>query len=134
MRLICASKRNETAKPAASSSGETSFEPDERRANDFASIALDSPSKRALLWADIFVLITIRLLPLSLPRYRGNFIHGIHAVGQISWALPVIPLALSGGQPPVLRQGYNRCGPLKLEEAVGIRRGRRGRVVQTINR
>src|SRR5688500_4324621 len=73
IRLICASKRNETARPAASSSGETIFEPEERRANDFASIALDSPSKRALLWADIFVLITIRLLPLSRPRFRGVF-------------------------------------------------------------
>src|SRR5215510_9986706 len=65
IRLICESNRNETARPAASSSGDTIFEPDERRASDFASIELESESKRALLWADIFVLITIRLLPLS---------------------------------------------------------------------
>src|SRR5687767_12313627 len=64
MRLICASKRVETAKPAASSSGETILEPEDKRASDLANIAEDSPSKRALLWAEIFVLITIlRLLP-----------------------------------------------------------------------
>src|SRR5204862_4759096 len=63
MRLICASKRVETAKPAASSSGETIFEPEDKRASDLANIAEDSPSNRALLWAEIFVLITIlRLL------------------------------------------------------------------------
>src|SRR5204862_4656337 len=59
MRLICASKRVATARPAASSSGETIFEPEDKRASDLASIAEDSPSKRALLWADVFVLITI---------------------------------------------------------------------------
>src|SRR3954471_21076676 len=64
MRLICASKRVETARPAASSSGETILEPEDKRASDLASIEEDSPSKRALLWADVFVLITIlRLLP-----------------------------------------------------------------------
>src|SRR3954469_18755421 len=73
IRLICASKRNETANPAASSSGETIFDPEDKRLSDFASAALDSPSKRALLWADIFVLITIRLLPLSRPSLLRAF-------------------------------------------------------------
>src|SRR3954471_14364940 len=64
MRLICASKRVETAKPAASSSGETIFEPEDKRDSDLASIEEDSDSKRELACADVFVLITIlRLLP-----------------------------------------------------------------------
>jgi hypothetical protein len=63
VRLICASKRKDTAKPAASSSGETILEPEESRASDLDNMLEDSASKRALLWADMFVLITIRLLP-----------------------------------------------------------------------
>src|SRR3954470_23052887 len=73
IRLICASKRKDTARPAASSSGETIFEPEDNRASDFCNIELDSESNRALLWADIFVLITIRLLPLSRPVLHGAF-------------------------------------------------------------
>src|SRR6185436_622383 len=49
MRLICASKRVATAKPAASSSGETIFEPEDKRARDLARADEDSPSKRALV-------------------------------------------------------------------------------------
>src|SRR5215212_2871382 len=59
MRLICASKRVETARPAASSSGETIFEPEDKRASDLLSIEEDSASKRELACADVFVLITI---------------------------------------------------------------------------
>src|SRR5437764_232940 len=59
LRLMPAVNRIETAKPAASSSGETIFEPDERRARDLASMLEDSESKRALLKAEMFVLITI---------------------------------------------------------------------------
>jgi hypothetical protein len=73
IRLICASNRNETAKPAGSSSGEPIFEPDDRRASDFANIELDSESNRALLWADIFVLITIRTPSIESPRFTGAF-------------------------------------------------------------
>ena len=67
MRLTCASNRMDTARPAASSSGETIFDPDDKRARDLFNIEVDSESKRALLWADTFVLITIqsfRRLPL----------------------------------------------------------------------
>jgi len=53
----------ETAKPAASSAGEVIFEPEDKRASDLANIAEESESKRALVRADIFVLITIKLLP-----------------------------------------------------------------------
>ncbi len=49
MRLICASKRVDTAKPAASSSGETILDPEERRASDFDSMLEDSLSRRALV-------------------------------------------------------------------------------------
>jgi hypothetical protein len=63
IRFTCASKRMDTAKPAASSSGEVIFDPDDNRDNDLANRAEDSPSWRAPLWADMFVLITIRLLP-----------------------------------------------------------------------
>jgi len=56
---MLASRRIETAKPAASSSGETIFEPEDNRDKDFANIEDDSESWRALLRADKFVLITI---------------------------------------------------------------------------
>ena len=59
VRLICASKRMDTARPAASSSGEVIFEPEDKRASDLDNIEDDSSSKRALLEADTFVLITI---------------------------------------------------------------------------
>ena len=59
VRLICASKRMETASPAASSSGETIFEPEERRASDLASMEEDSASRRALLCAEVLVLMTM---------------------------------------------------------------------------
>jgi hypothetical protein len=59
IRLICASNRIDTAIPAASSSGDTIFEPEDNLARDFASFTDDSESKRALLSADVFVLITI---------------------------------------------------------------------------
>ena len=47
----------------AKSSGEVILEPEDNRASDLASMAEDSASKRALLRADIFVLITILLFP-----------------------------------------------------------------------
>src|SRR5205823_14303422 len=59
VRLISASNRIDTARPAASSSGETILEPEERRARDLANIWEDSESIRELLSAEIFVLITI---------------------------------------------------------------------------
>src|SRR5262245_41467598 len=68
VRLICASKRRDTAVPAASSSGEISFEPEDKRASDLDSIDEDSESKRALLSADVFVLITILTLFREAPR------------------------------------------------------------------
>jgi hypothetical protein len=49
IRLICASKRMDTARPAASSSGETIFEPDDKRASDLLSMEEESESRRALL-------------------------------------------------------------------------------------
>jgi hypothetical protein len=49
----------ETASPAASSSGLTSFDPDDKRAKDLDSRLVDSESKRALLCAEVFVLMTI---------------------------------------------------------------------------
>src|SRR5215472_17025407 len=67
MRAICASKRVETANPAASSSGETIFDPEDKRASDMDSMADEFESMRALVSAAMFVLITIRLLPLSHP-------------------------------------------------------------------
>src|SRR5690349_567638 len=60
IRLICASKRIDTAKPAASSSGETIFDPDDKRARDLDNMELDSESRRELLCAEMFVLITIQ--------------------------------------------------------------------------
>ena len=49
----------ETAKPAASSSGEVIFEPEDNRDSDLANMLDDSESNRELLAADTFVLITI---------------------------------------------------------------------------
>ena len=59
VRLICAAKFNDTAKPAASSAGVVIFDPEDKRASDLANIVEDCASKLALLWADIFVLITM---------------------------------------------------------------------------
>src|SRR5689334_4855677 len=59
-RLISASNRMDTARPSASASGDTIREPEDKRASDLLSIEDDSESKRALLWAEMFVLITIQ--------------------------------------------------------------------------
>ena len=61
VRLICASNRIDTANPAASSSGDTILDPDDRRANDLASFDEESDRSRALDCADVFVLMTIAL-------------------------------------------------------------------------
>jgi hypothetical protein len=63
IRLICASNRVETANPAASSSGDMLLDPEDNRDSDFANMLLDPPSIRALVWEDVFVLITILFLP-----------------------------------------------------------------------
>jgi hypothetical protein len=59
LRPICAVKRIETAKPAESSDGETTFEPEDKRASDWLNLLLDMPSKLAVVCADVLVLMTI---------------------------------------------------------------------------
>jgi hypothetical protein len=49
----------ETAKPAESSDGETTFEPEDKRASDWLNLALEAPSRLAVCCADVFVLMTI---------------------------------------------------------------------------
>src|SRR6187401_2496619 len=78
MRLICASKRIDTARPAASSSGDTIFEPEDKRASDLLSIEEDSESKRALLCAEMLVLITIQSFR-RLPSNGGLSVNDVHA-------------------------------------------------------
>lgn len=89
----------DTANPAASSSGETIFDPEESRAKDLASNAEDSERSRAPLFADVLVLMTI------------NFFHECPAKGGKTASLPpgeplskgappISLLAVKGGQPP----------------------------------
>src|SRR5438477_12536112 len=59
LRPICAVRFIETARPALSSDGETTFEPEDRRASDLLNIALELPSKLAVVCADVLVLMTI---------------------------------------------------------------------------
>jgi hypothetical protein len=66
----------DTAKPAASSSGETIFEPEDKRASELASNEDDSESCRALLCAETLVLITI------------NFFHECPVTGGKTASLP----------------------------------------------
>src|SRR5258707_8833632 len=73
VRLICASKRKETARPAASSSGDTIFEPEDKRASDLASMLCDAARLRAPVCADMFVLITITNSFLESPL-AGSFV------------------------------------------------------------
>src|SRR5258708_19608123 len=73
VRLICASKRKETARPAASSSGDVIFEPEDRRASDFANMLCDAARLRAPVCADMFVLITITNSFLESPL-AGSFV------------------------------------------------------------
>ncbi len=53
--------------PAASSSGETIFDPEDKRASDLDSIELDSASSLELCCADVFVLMTITTPSVSHP-------------------------------------------------------------------
>jgi len=55
----------ETARPALSSAGEVTFEPDDKRARDLLSIEEDCMSRFALLCADRLVLMTIITLSVS---------------------------------------------------------------------
>jgi hypothetical protein len=59
MRLICASKRVETANPAASSSGEIIFDPEDKRDSDLLRAVDDSDRRRELVSAAVLVLMTI---------------------------------------------------------------------------
>src|SRR6266540_3575391 len=95
MRLICASNRIATAKPAASSSGEIIFEPEDRR---------------ALLWADVFVLITIKTPSMSHPVWRGFELsrHPCRAVKFTKGIHHFSLLTLLGCQLPVLRRAKYR--------------------------
>src|SRR3990172_9534651 len=103
MRLIWASKRMDTARPATSSSGETIFDPDERRASDLLNNALDSESNRALLCADTLVLMTILLTPSLSPPFRGYYCTAsLPRGGPFPGHPPVYSLlAVRGRQPPV---------------------------------
>jgi len=47
VRLSCAPKRIETPRPAGSSPGERSFDPEESRARDFVSSSEDSSNRLA---------------------------------------------------------------------------------------
>jgi len=49
----------ETAKPALSSDGEVTFEPEDKRASDLLNLELDAPSRLAVVCADVLVLMTI---------------------------------------------------------------------------
>jgi len=49
----------ETARPAESSEGEITFEPEDKRASDWLNLELEAPSKLAVWAADVFVLMTI---------------------------------------------------------------------------
>ena len=67
MRLICASKRVETAKPAASSSGETIFEPEDKRAYGY------SRDKRSdCVQGVIALIVTPEGFPLAYEVLAGN--------------------------------------------------------------
>jgi hypothetical protein len=57
----------ETAKPALSSAGEVTFEPEDKRASDWLNMALDWASNVAVDCADMFVFITILTLSVSRP-------------------------------------------------------------------
>jgi hypothetical protein len=59
LRPICAVKRIETAKPALSSDGEVTFEPEDKRASDLLNLELEAPSRLAVVCADVLVLMTI---------------------------------------------------------------------------
>jgi hypothetical protein len=59
LRPIWAVKFIETAKPALSSAGETTFEPEDKRASEALNLELDCPSNCAVACADVLVLMTI---------------------------------------------------------------------------
>ena len=64
-RAICASRRMETASPAASSAGLTILEPELRRASDLLNIASLLCRLLAAAMACVLVLMTIRLFSLG---------------------------------------------------------------------
>src|ERR1700723_3827242 len=57
-----ATKLRETARPALSSAGEVIFEPEDKRASDCCSAALDWLNNVAVFIADVFVLTTIPII------------------------------------------------------------------------
>jgi hypothetical protein len=88
LRFICASKRIDTARPAASSSGFTIFEPEESRASDFCSDDVDSARRRAPFAADMLVFITI-LDSFHESPFLGDKWHPCHSGEIFSEALTV---------------------------------------------
>lgn len=85
----------ETASPAVSPSGEVTFEPDDNRANDFASRLDDSERNCELLEVDTFVLITIMEPSLSHPSEEG-------ICDCLTASPPRDPLVLFGRKPQSL--------------------------------
>src|SRR5215831_3466766 len=69
-RPIWETSCTETARPALSSAGETTFEPEDKRARDWLSMPVDCMSSWALFRAARFVLMTITL-SMSRPRVGG---------------------------------------------------------------
>src|SRR6185436_10008822 len=91
----------ETARPATSSSGETILEPEDKRASDLLNSALDSDSNRALVCADMFVLMTILTPSMSHPL-RGIFLRDIPAARRTFEGVHLLLLlTVYGRQPPV---------------------------------
>src|SRR5882757_5185357 len=95
VRLICASKRNETARPAASSSGDVIFEPEDRRASDLASMLCDAARFRAPVCADMFVLITITDSFHESPPGGGFLFHGVLAEGDVFQGFHLLPVGVN---------------------------------------
>src|SRR4051812_47361923 len=103
LRPIWASIFIETASPALSSAGETTFEPDDKRARDLLSCVEDCMSRFALLWADRLVLMTIITLSVSRLLFKEALIlRSVLAAGAHLRAVHhLIPPTVSGCRLPI---------------------------------
>jgi hypothetical protein len=94
----------ETAKPALSSDGELTFEPDDNWASELLNIELDFARYWAVDCADRFVLITIYTLSVSRP-VKGIvfFATSVLRVIHLKGGTPLSLSTLYGGRPPFTR-------------------------------
>src|SRR6266849_9332266 len=86
IRLICASSREASTRPAASSAGVTILEPELRRASDLPRFAWLSNRLEAAVCAGILLLMTIAMVP-------GVYLGG---TGLGGWIAALLFLGRSG--------------------------------------